>query len=163
MLLLFLLLRNMQMGHRLLLLLVLLLAGYMLLLTMLDEALLRWCCLQHLVLLGGPGSEWLPLEFGSGPRGSGGGVVLVEEVDGLRVLTKTTSELIQRAAAATESVFGVGSCDPPAMLCYALERLYAQDAAAEESLRAIKPDLGPGCCCCYCCYCYCCFRLLLLR
>ncbi|OEH79524.1 N-terminal domain-containing protein [Cyclospora cayetanensis] len=102
--------------------------------------------IQHLVLLGGPNSEWLPLDFGSEPRGSGGGVVLVEEIDGLRVLTSTTAELIRRAAAATESVFGVGSCDPSAMLCYALERLYAQDAAAEESLRAIKPDLGqPSC------------------
>lgn len=98
--------------------------------------------MQHLVLLGGPGSEWLPLDFGSGPRGCGGGVVLVEEVDGLRVLSATAAELIQRVAAATESVFGVGSCDPPAMLCYALERLYAQDAAAEESLRAIRPELG---------------------
>ncbi|XP_026193366.1 vacuolar protein sorting-associated protein 16 homolog [Cyclospora cayetanensis] len=63
----------------------------------------------HLVLLGGPNSEWLPLDFGSEPRGSGGGVVLVEEIDGLRVLTSTTAELIRRAAAATESVFGVGS------------------------------------------------------
>lgn len=105
--------------------------------------------MQHLVLLGGPGSEWLPLDFGSGPRGSGGGVVLVEEVDGLRVLSATTAELIQRVAAPTESVFGVGSCDPPAMLCYALERLYAHDAAAEESLRAIKADLGEACWCCW--------------
>ena len=107
------------------------------------------------MLLGGPGSEWLPLDFGSGPRGSGGGVVLVEEVDGLRVLSATAAELVQRAAAATESVFGVGSCDPPALLCYALERLYAQDSAAEESLRAIKPDLGMSSCCC------CCLLLLL--
>ncbi|KAL8453827.1 hypothetical protein Emag_001635 [Eimeria magna] len=103
---------------------------------------------QHLVLLGGPGSEWLPLDFGSGPRGSGGGVVMVEEVDGLRVVTTATAELIQRVSAATESVFGVGSCDPPAMLCYALERLYAQDAAAEESLRAIKPELAAAAAAC---------------
>ncbi|KAL8425657.1 hypothetical protein Efla_003977 [Eimeria flavescens] len=103
---------------------------------------------QHLVLLGGPGSEWLPLDFGSGPRGSGGGVVLVDEVDGLRVVTAAAAELIQRVSPQTESVFGVGSCDPPAMLCYALERMHAQDAAAEESLRAIKPDLAAAAAAC---------------
>ncbi|PFH36128.1 putative vacuolar protein sorting 16 [Besnoitia besnoiti] len=96
---------------------------------------------QHTLFLGGPKNEWLPYQYGAASSG-GSSLFLVSEVDGLRILTAFKTDFLHRVAASTDAIFSVGSCEPPAMLCYALERFRAQDAAADESLRSIKQDLG---------------------
>ncbi|KFH11089.1 Vps16, amine-terminal domain protein [Toxoplasma gondii MAS] len=96
--------------------------------------------LQHTLFLGGPKNEWLPFQYGTTRGGSV--LLLVAEVDGLRIVTNSKTEFLHRVAASTDAVFSVGSCEPPAMLCYAVERYRAHDAAADESLRSIKQDLA---------------------
>ncbi|RQX67510.1 putative vacuolar protein sorting 16, partial [Toxoplasma gondii CAST] len=95
---------------------------------------------QHTLFLGGPKNEWLPFQYGTTRGGSV--LLLVAEVDGLRIVTNSKTEFLHRVAASTDAVFSVGSCEPPAMLCYAVERYRAHDAAADESLRSIKQDLA---------------------
>ncbi|CBZ50492.1 vps16-like protein, related [Neospora caninum Liverpool] len=95
---------------------------------------------QHTLFLGGPKNEWLPYQYGTSSGGSS--LFLVSEVDGLRILSTYKTEFLHRVATSTDAVFSVGSCEPPAMLCYAMERYRAQDAAADESLRSIKQDLA---------------------
>eukprot|EP00920_Eleutheroschizon_duboscqi_P031780 GHVT01076551.1.p1 GENE.GHVT01076551.1~~GHVT01076551.1.p1 ORF type:complete len:717 (-),score=212.93 GHVT01076551.1:1118-3268(-) len=97
--------------------------------------------LQHVVYLGGPSNEWLPFIFDSP-------MVLVSEVDALRLVSATKSELLRRVAPSTFSIFALGSCDTAALLCYAAERLQQADVAAEESIRTIKAELPAATSCC---------------
>ncbi|PHJ14923.1 vps16-like protein, partial [Cystoisospora suis] len=114
--------------------------------------------LQHTLFLGGPKNEWLPYQYGTTTTTSalvagGGGQTgqstsgssslhLVAEVDGLRIITAYKTEFLHRIAPSTDAIFSIGSCEPPAMLYYAMERFKGGDAAADESLRSIKQDLG---------------------
>ncbi|CAE8640943.1 unnamed protein product, partial [Polarella glacialis] len=67
---------------------------------------------------------------------------LVSECDGCRILGTHKVEFVQRVPTSTEAIFSIGSFDPPAMLCYALERYEKGDVCAQESLRPIKDDLA---------------------
>lgn len=101
---------------------------------------------QHVLLLGGPKDEWIPYQYGSSSSGrgsgAGGGIYLISEVDGVRVISANKTEFLHRLPHSTDAIFSIGSCEPPAMLCYAMEKFKASDAAADESLRAIARDLG---------------------
>ena len=44
---------------------------------------------------------------------------------------------ISQVPQSTEAIYSIGNCDPPAMLCYALERYEKGDVCAQESLRLI--------------------------
>ncbi|KAF8817755.1 putative vacuolar protein sorting 16, partial [Cardiosporidium cionae] len=90
--------------------------------------------LKHMLFLGGPKSEWLPYQFSNG-------IFLVAEIDGLRIISAYKSEILQRVPSYTEAIFGIGSCESPAMLCYAMERFEFGDISVDESLRAIKSEL----------------------
>ncbi len=90
--------------------------------------------IQHVVFVGGPHNDWLSFEFDYS-------ILLVPEVDGIRIITPTKNEFLQRVPQSTEAIFATASCEPPAMLCYALERFEAGDVRAEESLRAIQSEL----------------------
>jgi len=90
---------------------------------------------QHVLFVGGPQNEWIPYEYSTPLH-------LVPECDGCRILGAQTVEFVQRVPESTQAIYGVGNCDPPAMLCYALERYEKGDVCAQESLKLIKDDLG---------------------
>lgn len=90
---------------------------------------------QHVLFVGGPQNDWIPYQYDYP-------VHLVSECDGCRIVGTQKCEFLQRVPTSTEAIYGVGSCEPPAMLCYALERFEAGDVRAEESLRAIKDELS---------------------
>lgn len=91
---------------------------------------------QHSVFLGGPQNDWILYLYDSPLH-------LVAECDGLRILGAHKVEFAQKVPESTEVIFSIGNCDPPAMLCYALERYEKGDVCAQESLRLdIKDDLA---------------------
>ncbi|CAE7218827.1 vps16 [Symbiodinium sp. CCMP2592] len=90
--------------------------------------------LQHILFVGGPQNDWIPYQYDAPLH-------LVSECDGCRVLGTNKIEFVQRVPPSVEQVFGIGSVDPPAMLCYALERYEGGDVCAQESLRPIKAEL----------------------
>ncbi|CAD7928042.1 unnamed protein product [Amoebophrya sp. A120] len=89
---------------------------------------------QHALFVGGPRNDWIPYQYDHP-------LFLVSETDGARIIGQKC-EILQRIPPAVESIYSIGSCEPPAMLCYALERFIEGDVRAEESLRAINDDLG---------------------
>lgn len=91
--------------------------------------------MQHLLFVGGPQDDWIPYHYDTP-------VHLVSECDGCRIVGAEKVEFVQRVPHSTEAIFSIGNCDPPAMLCYALERYEKGDVCAQESLRLIKEDLG---------------------
>lgn len=91
--------------------------------------------LQHVLFLGGPQNDWIPYQYESPLH-------LVSECDGCRILSPRKIEFVQRVPESTEAIYSIGNCDPPAMLCYALERYDKGDVCAQESLRLIKDDLA---------------------
>jgi len=89
---------------------------------------------QHVVFVGGPHGDFIPYQYNSP-------LLLVPECDGCRIVGTEKVEFVQRVPPSTLAIEGVGSCDPPAMLKYALERFQTGDVLAQESLRLIKADL----------------------
>lgn len=90
---------------------------------------------QHVLFVGGPQNDWIPYQYNTPLH-------LVSECDGCRILGTHKVEFVQRVPQSTEAIYSIGNCDPPAMLCYALERYEKGDVCAQESLRLIKDDLG---------------------
>jgi len=90
---------------------------------------------QHVLFLGGPQNDWIPYQYDAPLH-------LVSECDGCRILGPHKIEFVQRVPESTEAIYSIGNCDPPAMLCYALERYDKGDVCAQESLRLIKDDLA---------------------
>eukprot|EP01071_Lankesteria_metandrocarpae_P006093 Lankesteria_metandrocarpae@DN4238_c0_g1_i1.p1 len=94
---------------------------------------------QHVVVIGGPKDDWLPFHYSTPPH-------LVSEVDCLRILTHNKSEIVRRVPRATDRIFAIGSCDPAALLCYALEQFDRGHPSgicddAEDYLRPISLNL----------------------
>ena len=79
-------------------------------------------------------NDWIPYQYDTPLH-------LVSECDGCRVLGTNKIEFVQRVPPSVEQIFSIGSFDPPAMLCYALERYESGDVCAQESLRPIKAEL----------------------
>ena len=100
---------------------------------------LVWCgddcvaaVLGCVVVLGGFGGDWLPLEFKNE-------VSAFAETDGLRIVGPGFCQILQRAVSATESVFGVGSSSEPAsVLCFAFEKFSFNDVATESAISSIR-------------------------
>jgi len=91
--------------------------------------------IQHVLFVGGPQNDWIPYQYDTPLH-------LVSECDGCRILGARKVLFVQRVPQSTEAIYSIGNCDPPAMLCYALERFEKGDVCAQESLRLIKDDLG---------------------
>jgi len=90
--------------------------------------------LQHVLFVGGPDNDWIPYQYDAPLH-------LVSEDEGFRILGTHKMEFVQRVPKSTEAIYSIGNCDPPAMLCYALERFEKGDVCAQESLRVIKDEL----------------------
>lgn len=91
--------------------------------------------LQHSLFVGGPEGDWIPYQYDAPLH-------LVSECDGFRILGAHKIEFVQRVPHSTEAIYSIGNLDPPAMLCYALERFENGDVSAQESVRVIKDDLS---------------------
>ncbi|OII75201.1 uncharacterized protein cubi_03217 [Cryptosporidium ubiquitum] len=91
--------------------------------------------LKNVVYIGGHENQWLTYNYG---RQS---LILNTEVDGVKVQTTTHSEFFYRVPKSLESVFGIGSCEPSAMLYFAYEKHISGDITAYHSLKAISSQL----------------------
>lgn len=91
--------------------------------------------MQHVLFVGGPQNDWIPYQYDTPLH-------LVSECDGCRILGAHKVEFVQRVPQSIEAIYSIGNCDPPAMLCFALERYEKGDVCAQESLRLIKDDLA---------------------
>eukprot|EP00916_Digyalum_oweni_P020777 GHVL01034629.1.p1 GENE.GHVL01034629.1~~GHVL01034629.1.p1 ORF type:complete len:880 (-),score=174.00 GHVL01034629.1:608-2962(-) len=87
------------------------------------------------LFIGGPRNRWLNYKYPQGP------LILRTEVDGVRVITPNEHQMISRVSPSTEAIYSIGSYEPPAMLCWVLERFEAADVGAVESLMGMRPKL----------------------
>lgn len=68
-------------------------------------------------------------------------VVLIPECDGVRILSNSNMEFLQRVPDSTESIFKIGSTSPAALLYDALDHFDRRSAKADENLRLIRSSL----------------------
>ncbi|XP_044503267.1 protein VACUOLELESS1 isoform X1 [Mangifera indica] len=68
-------------------------------------------------------------------------VVLIPECDGVRILSNTSMEFLQRVPTSTEYIFTIGSTSPAALLYDALDHFDRRSAKADENLRLIRSSL----------------------
>ncbi|CAM6111380.1 unnamed protein product [Calypogeia fissa] len=68
-------------------------------------------------------------------------VILIPECDGVRILSNTYMEFLQRLPESTVSIFKIGSTTPAAMLYDALDHFDKRNAKADENIRLIVNSL----------------------
>ncbi|GAB2276093.1 vacuolar protein sorting-associated protein 16 [Dionaea muscipula] len=68
-------------------------------------------------------------------------IFLISECDGVRVLSNTSMEFLQRVPDSTVSIFKIGSTTPAALLNDALDHFDKRSAKADENLRMIRSSL----------------------
>lgn len=64
------------------------------------------------------------------------------ETDGLRIISSTACDFIQKVADPTLAVFKPGSTHPAAILFEATEQFDKKSPKADESIRSIRADLA---------------------
>ncbi|CAN8284876.1 unnamed protein product [Cochlearia groenlandica] len=69
-------------------------------------------------------------------------IILIPECDGVRILSNTSLEFLQRVPDSTESIFKIGSTSPAALLYDALDHFDRRSAKADENLRLIRSSLS---------------------
>ena len=70
-------------------------------------------------------NDWIPYQYDSPLH-------LVSECDGCRVMGTHKIEFVQRVPQSVESIFSIGSYDPPALLLFALEKYEKGDVCAQD-------------------------------
>jgi hypothetical protein len=100
-----------------------------------DTLTIYWPDEKDKVLLFMVDGEWL--KFTYEPP-----VLLVPEIDGMRIITNQTCEFMQRVPFVTEEIFKIGSTAPAAMLYDALEHFEKKSPKADENIRSIKNELS---------------------
>ncbi|KAJ9172836.1 hypothetical protein P3X46_016035 [Hevea brasiliensis] len=68
-------------------------------------------------------------------------VILIPDCDGVRILSNTTMDFLQRVPDSTESIFKIGSTSPASLLVDALDHFDRRSAKAQENLRLIRTSL----------------------
>lgn len=102
---------------------------------------LVWCGLDSVLLY------WEDMLVMVGPYGDSvkyfydEPVVLIPECDGVRILSNSNMEFLQRVPDSTESIFKIGSTSPAALLYDALDHFDRRSAKADENLRLIRSSL----------------------
>lgn len=97
----------------------------------LDSVLLYW---EETLLMVGPYGDSVRYPYEEP-------LVLVPECDGVRILTNSYMEFLQRVPDSTVSIFKIGSTSPAAMLYDALDHFDRRSAKADENLRLIQSSL----------------------
>lgn len=90
---------------------------------------------KNIVYIGGHENQWLTYNYGKQS------LILNTEVDGVKVQTTSHSDFLYKIPECLESVFGIGSCEPSAMLYFAYEKHISGDITAYHSLKAISSKL----------------------
>ncbi|GBG34095.1 Vacuolar protein sorting-associated protein 16-like [Hondaea fermentalgiana] len=96
-----------------------------------DAVVLQWKELGLLVV--GPYGDWIKYTYNEP-------VVIIQEIDALRIISSTAVELLHRVAPSTEAIGRLGSFEPAAMLCDALDAMDNRDTAAADGMRALNED-----------------------
>ncbi|CAJ1964254.1 unnamed protein product [Sphenostylis stenocarpa] len=101
-----------------------------------DAVLLYW---DDMLLMMGPDGE--PVHYLYDEP-----IILIPECDGVRILSNTSMEFLQRVPDSTVSIFTIGSTSPAALLYDALDHFDRRsakyyDAVADENLRLIRSSL----------------------
>lgn len=68
-------------------------------------------------------------------------IVLIPECDGVRILSNSSMEFLQRVPDSTVSIFQIGSTSPAALLYDALDHFDKQSPKADENLRLVRSSL----------------------
>ncbi|PKI55713.1 hypothetical protein CRG98_023929 [Punica granatum] len=102
---------------------------------------LAWCGMDSVVLY------WDDMLLMVGPIGEpvrylyDEPVILIPECDGVRILSNSSMEFLQRVPDSTVSIFKIGSTSPAALLYDALDHFDRRSAKADENLRLIRSSL----------------------
>ncbi|KAK4758882.1 hypothetical protein SAY87_020183 [Trapa incisa] len=102
---------------------------------------LAWCGMDSVVLY------WDDMILMVGPIGEpvrylyDEPVILVPECDGVRILSNSSMEFLQRVPDSTVSIFKIGSTSPASLLYDALDHFDKRSAKADENLRLIRSSL----------------------
>ncbi|XP_019464204.1 PREDICTED: protein VACUOLELESS1 [Lupinus angustifolius] len=68
-------------------------------------------------------------------------IILIPECDGVRILSNSSMEFLQRVPDSTVSIFTIGSTSPAALLYDALDHFDRRSSKADENLRLIRSSL----------------------
>ncbi|KAK6912435.1 Vps16, C-terminal [Dillenia turbinata] len=102
---------------------------------------LAWCGMDSVLLY------WDDMLLMVGPYGDpvryiyDDPIILIPECDGVRILSNTSMEFLQRVPDSTVSIFKIGSTMPAALLYDALDHFDRRSAKADENLRLIRSSL----------------------
>lgn len=103
---------------------------------------LSWCGQDAVVLFWpknilvvGPLGEWFKYSLFDDH------VQLVSEVDGIRIISASKHEFLQKVPESTESIFRIGSTSPAALLYDAWEHFERKSPKANENIRTIRLSL----------------------
>ncbi|KAJ8753400.1 hypothetical protein K2173_019799 [Erythroxylum novogranatense] len=97
----------------------------------LDSVLLYW---DDLLLMVGPSKDSISYVYDAP-------LILIPECDGVRILSNTNMEFLQRVPDSTVSIFKIGSTSPASLLFDALDHFDRRSAKADENLRLIRASL----------------------
>ncbi|GAA0157485.1 membrane traffic protein [Lithospermum erythrorhizon] len=109
--------------------------------TALPPEQLAWCGMDSVLLY------WDDMLLMVGPYGDpvrylyDEPIFLIPECDGVRILSNTSMEFLQRVPDSTVSIFQIGSTSPAALLYDALDHFDRRSAKADENLRLIRSSL----------------------
>jgi WD40 repeat protein len=96
-----------------------------------DSVVLHWNMMLWVV---GPSGDWISYN-------TLGRVHLMSEIDGVRIISGSYSEFLQKVPSCVESVFRIGSTSPGAVLYDAMELYENRNPKAEECIRSLSKDL----------------------
>ncbi len=96
-----------------------------------DSVVLYW---PEVILNVGPNGDWIkyPVEEP---------LHLIQEIDGVRIISQSQCEFLERVPPATEEIFSIGSTSPAALLYDASENFENRNPKADELVRQIKSQL----------------------
>ncbi|KAJ6998320.1 hypothetical protein NC653_014495 [Populus alba x Populus x berolinensis] len=97
----------------------------------LDSVLLYW---DDVLLMVGPSEDSVSYIYDEP-------VIFIPECDGVRILSNTSMEFVQRVPDSTVSIFKIGSTSPASLLFDALDHFDRRSAKADENLRLIRASL----------------------
>jgi vacuolar protein sorting-associated protein 16 len=93
-----------------------------------DSVLLYW---EEILLMVGPAGDWIKYSYEEP-------IELISECDGVRILSNSLCEFLQRVPNVTEKTFSIGSTAMSAMLFDAWRKFQERSPKADELLRHIK-------------------------
>jgi len=89
---------------------------------------------ENILLMVGPNKDWIKYVYDSA-------LTLVPEIDGLRIISSTSHELLHRVPSVVEDVFKIGSMSPGAMLYEASQEFAKGSQRTDEYIHLIKDKL----------------------